>query len=89
MTGRFRLGSALICGLSAAACLVIVLHITKIPLEDMIKDYRMMSADQSLLHRIPGMAIQIFKHVLFLPVLLLLVWEDFLGQPKQEGRRFG
>jgi hypothetical protein len=56
VTGRIRIGWALLCLCSAAACLAIALALSKIPLPDLVNDYRMMSACQSLGGRMRGMA---------------------------------
>ncbi len=82
ITGRFGPGRALACVCAAAAFLAVALALSKIPLSDMLNDYRIMSGCQSLGTKIRVFAVQTIKGILFLPVLLLLVWERFLGEAK-------
>jgi len=85
--GRIRIGWALLCIGSAAAFLAMALALSKIPLADLIKDYRTMSAGQSLGSRIHGLVIQGTKYILLLPMLLLFVWEGFMGEATPGGHR--
>jgi hypothetical protein len=87
ITGRISVGWALACVVGAAAFLVLGLALSKIPLSDLINDYRIMSACQKLGGRIRGLAIQGAKNILWLPVLLLAVWEGFLGNAEQAEHR--
>jgi hypothetical protein len=86
--GRFRIPDMILCAAGAAGCLALALYVTKIPLSDMIKDYRMITVDQHEVKRLPGLIIQVIKHILYLPVLLVLLWENYLGKAEQTHRAF-
>ncbi|MGD0812229.1 MAG: hypothetical protein ABSA83_01385 [Verrucomicrobiota bacterium] len=85
--GRTRMGWGLLCVSSAAIFLAIALALSKIPLPDLVNDYRMMSACQSPGGRIHGLVVQGVKSIIWLPVLLLLLWEGFLGETERGGHR--
>ncbi|MGP8198249.1 MAG: hypothetical protein ACLQU4_01950 [Limisphaerales bacterium] len=87
LLGRIRLGWALLCVCSAAAFLAMALVLTKIPLSDLVNDYRMMAASQDSGGRIHGFIVHGVKSIVWLPVLLLPVWEGFLGETEPGGHR--
>jgi hypothetical protein len=72
---RFVVHQGLLVLLSAAACFALALILTKIPLSALWGDYRVMMAAQSLGDRLPGLAFQVAKSILFLPILWLLTLE--------------
>jgi hypothetical protein len=79
---RITLAQASICILSAIAFLSIALVVTKIPLSALVQDYRIMAGVQSFASKVRVVAVQGVKSVVLLPILLLLVWESFLGETK-------
>ncbi len=87
LTGRFSIGRALLCMISALAFLAIALALSRIPLSELMNDYRMMSASQSPGSRFHGLVIQGLKSFYLLPVLLLPVWEGFLAKGDQADQR--
>jgi hypothetical protein len=87
LLGRIRIGWALLCVCSAVAFLAVALILTKIRLSDLLNDYRIVAACQKPGGRIRGIIIQGTKNILVLPVLLLPIWEFFLGEKEQTGRR--
>jgi hypothetical protein len=85
--GRLRIGWMLLCLCGAAAFLAIALALSKIPLSDLVNDYRIMSAGQRPGGKIHVLVIQGLKSVVWLPVLLLPVWEGFLGEAERVDHR--
>jgi hypothetical protein len=75
LLGRFTAKQAFFVLLSAAAFLKLALILTGIPFSTMWGDYRIMLGAQSFGERLPLLAKQIVKGILFLPVLWLLAWE--------------
>ncbi len=75
LRGRFTAKQVFLGLLSAAVFLKLALILTGIPFSSLWGDYRIMMAAQSFGKRLPFLAKQIAKGILFLPVLWLLAWE--------------
>lgn len=78
-TKRLSMGRACLVGGSAIIFFAAALALTGIPFQALLADYKIMSACQSLGSKIRTLAIQVFKNVMFLPLLLALAWEEALG----------
>jgi hypothetical protein len=87
VVGRIGMGWALLCVCSAAAFLAIALVLTKIPLSDLVNDYRMTLACQNFGARIHLLIVQGVRNILLLPVLLLAVREGFLREAEPADHR--
>jgi hypothetical protein len=83
LLGRFSLGEALLCLLSAAVALRVILLVTHIPAAAMRTDFQIMAAAQNLGGRLRPLAVHGLEYVFYLPVLGLMVWE-MVGQPGEQ-----
>jgi hypothetical protein len=79
---RFSLGQAMLCLLSAAVTLGLILMLTHIPAAALRQDSQIMAGAQSLQGRLRALAVHGVENVLYLPVLGLLVLE-MAGLPSQ------
>jgi hypothetical protein len=82
LRGRFPLKQAFFGILSGVAFFSMALILTKIPFSGLYGDYRIMMATQKFSDRLPRLAVQTAKGVIFLLILLLLACEISRKQNK-------
>jgi hypothetical protein len=80
-------GWAAVCVCSAAAFLGLALALAQIPFPALAADYRIMSGCHSVSNRLPRLVTGAMKSIWALPLLLLPIWEHFLGNAPGGGHR--
>jgi len=75
LLGRFNLGRALLCLVSAGVVFSVISLVTHISASAMWQDYRIVGAAQGLRERLGALAVHGIENVIYLPVLGLFLWE--------------
>jgi len=75
LLGRLNPGRTLLCFVSAAIALYLILLLTHIPLAAMRQDYQIMAAAQDVRGRLRSLAVHGIENLPYLLALGLLVWE--------------